>query len=323
MRRSSSLLRALAATVSVSLCVLLSTSASTTFLFKPGVITALRPSQLAQLRGRIVATARGGDDAVAKIVEQGTRVQVSYKLKQTDTGKVIDSSEGGPLLDFECGGNGVMPAISKGAQGMAVGETKEIKLIGPDGFGDRSEEKVVPFPVEKLPKGTVEGVTLDLQGPDGQPMRAIVAEIGEKEAKLDFNHPFAGADLTMAITLEHIIAPGAPAPGEEGLVVDTLTPGDGKTYPKKGDQLTMHYTGTLAADGSKFDSSVDRNEPFSFTIGVGQVIKGWDVGVMRMSLGEKARITIPSAMGYGTRGAGGAIPPNADLVFEVELLAIN
>jgi FKBP-type peptidyl-prolyl cis-trans isomerase len=84
-----------------------------------------------------------------------------------------------------------------------------------------------------------------------------------------------------------------------------------------------HYTGTLAADGSKFDSSLDRGDPFAFTIGVGQVIKGWDEGVIQMSLGEKAKLEIPSEMGYGSRGAGGAIPPDADLVFEVELLKIN
>jgi FKBP-type peptidyl-prolyl cis-trans isomerase len=85
----------------------------------------------------------------------------------------------------------------------------------------------------------------------------------------------------------------------------------------------MHYTGTLAESGQKFDSSVERGEPFRFTIGVGQVIQGWDSGVMKMSLGEKARLDIPSVMGYGATGAGGVIPPNADLCFEVELLKIN
>ena len=85
----------------------------------------------------------------------------------------------------------------------------------------------------------------------------------------------------------------------------------------------MHYTGTLAANGSKFDSSVDKGRPFQFVIGVGQVIKGWDEGVMQMSLGEKAILKISSDYGYGSRGAGGVIPPNADLNFEVELLAIG
>merc|ERR1712185_469173 len=89
-----------------------------------------------------------------------------------------------------------------------------------------------------------------------------------------------------------------------GVTNTTLSPGDGVTFPQAGDTLTMHYTGTLT-DGTKFDSSVDRGRPFEFTIGMGQVIKGWDEGVMKMSLGEKAKLTISADFGYGSRGAGG------------------
>ncbi len=85
----------------------------------------------------------------------------------------------------------------------------------------------------------------------------------------------------------------------------------------------MHYTGTLKSNGKKFDSSLDRNQPFEFTLGVGQVIKGWDEGIAGMCVGEKRKLIIPSEMGYGSRGAGADIPPNADLVFEVELLNIK
>jgi len=108
-----------------------------------------------------------------------------------------------------------------------------------------------------------------------------------------------------------------------GVEKETIKEGDGTNFPKKGDELTMHYTGTLASDGTKFDSSVDKGRPFKFKIGTGQVIKGWDEGVMKMSLGEKAKLLISSDYGYGSSGAGGVIPPNADLVFEVELLAIG
>merc|ERR1719343_1421349 len=108
-----------------------------------------------------------------------------------------------------------------------------------------------------------------------------------------------------------------------GLTLTVTKKGDGKTFPKAGQKLTMHYTGTLTSDGSKFDSSRDRNEPFEFTIGVGQVIEGWDKGVMQMSLGERAMLYVPSELGYGAQGAGGVMPANADLDFDVELLKIS
>ncbi len=103
-----------------------------------------------------------------------------------------------------------------------------------------------------------------------------------------------------------------------GLKVKITEKGNGKQVIK-GDKVTAHYTGTLE-DGKKFDSSKDRNQPFSFKVGTGQVISGWDEGFQLLSIGDKATFTIPSNLGYGANGAGGVIPPNATLFFDVEVL---
>lgn len=108
---------------------------------------------------------------------------------------------------------------------------------------------------------------------------------------------------------------------DSGLKYDDLEQGAG-TEAVAGTQVTVHYTGWLT-DGSKFDSSLDRNQPFQFALGKGQVIRGWDEGVQGMKVGGKRKLTIPSQLGYGAAGAGGVIPPNATLVFEVELLEVN
>jgi FKBP-type peptidyl-prolyl cis-trans isomerase FkpA len=109
---------------------------------------------------------------------------------------------------------------------------------------------------------------------------------------------------------------------ETGLRYEDLTVGDGTEATGKGQTATVHYTGWLE-DGTKFDSSVDRNDPFSFPIDSGYVIKGWDQGVIGMKVGGKRKLTIPPELGYGPSGAGGVIPPNATLIFEIELLEIS
>ena len=107
-----------------------------------------------------------------------------------------------------------------------------------------------------------------------------------------------------------------------GVEVKTTEPGIGITKPKKGQKCTMHYRGKLT-DGTEFDSSYKRNKPFTFTLGVGQVIRGWDEGVTQMTKGECATLTMTPDFGYGARGAGRDIPPNASLVFDVELIDFN
>ena len=110
-----------------------------------------------------------------------------------------------------------------------------------------------------------------------------------------------------------------------GLKIIDVKPGTGAS-PKTGQTCVMHYTGWLyenSAKGKKFDSSVDRGQPFEFKIGMGQVIAGWDEGVATMKVGGKRTLIIPPELGYGSRGAGGVIPPNATLIFEVELLDVK
>jgi len=106
-----------------------------------------------------------------------------------------------------------------------------------------------------------------------------------------------------------------------GLTIEDLTVGEGP-IAASGQNVTVHYTGWLT-NGDKFDSSKDRNDPFVFHLDAGQVIRGWDEGVQGMQVGGRRKLTIPPQLGYGARGAGGVIPPNATLVFEVELLGIG
>ena len=106
-----------------------------------------------------------------------------------------------------------------------------------------------------------------------------------------------------------------------GLEYEDIEEGTGAS-PTRGQTAVVHYVGTLT-NGTKFDSSRDRGQPFEFPLGMGRVIKGWDEGVATMKVGGKRKMTIPPELGYGSRGAGGVIPPNATLVFEVELLDVK
>ena len=128
----------------------------------------------------------------------------------------------------------------------------------------------------------------------------------------------------LSVTPSHAQNADVPATSS-GLKITDAVVGTGAT-PKTGQTCVMHYTGWLYEDGAKgqkFDSSVDRGQPFEFQIGTGQVIKGWDEGVATMKVGGKRTLIIPPEMGYGARGAGGVIPPNATLLFEVELREVK
>ncbi|XP_051948132.1 peptidyl-prolyl cis-trans isomerase FKBP1A-like isoform X2 [Xyrauchen texanus] len=107
-----------------------------------------------------------------------------------------------------------------------------------------------------------------------------------------------------------------------GVDIETTTPGDGRTFPKKGQTCVVHYVGCLT-DGWKFDSSRDRDKPFKFKIGKQEVIRGWEEGIVQMSVGQRAKLTCSPDYAYGNKGHPGIIPPNATLVFDVELLSLE
>lgn len=132
----------------------------------------------------------------------------------------------------------------------------------------------------------------------------------------------AGAVLMLALGTE-AAAQDEPevVEGKNGLKYIDLVVGEGLDA-RRGDEVSVHYTGWLE-DGTKFDSSLDRGRPFVFPLGRGRVIQGWDLGVAGMKVGGKRKLLIPAKLGYGKRGAGDAIPPNANLVFEVELLSVK
>jgi len=247
----------------------------------------------------------------AEVAKAGCKVQVEYEGKLSD-GTVFSTTEGGQPISFVVGAGSAPLGLDTIVDGMQVGQTKAIQLSPSEAFGEYDSRAVFQVPLDKLPKNTQIGSRLS----NGQQM-GVVTDIQDSTATVDLNHPLAGQTLHISLTLV------SSEQATNQLSKTILKPGDGVNFPKKGDRLSMHYTGRLASNGQKFDSSVDRGQPFSFRIGVGQVIRGWDEGVMKMSLGEKARLYIPSDMGYGSRGAGRAIPPNADLEFDVELLKIN
>lgn len=171
-----------------------------------------------------------------------------------------------------------------------------------------SEPFTTPIGVGQLIAGWDEGLIGMREG--GTRTLIVPPELGYGDAEI----PGIPANSTLLFEVELISV-------KDGIKIEDSAPGSGKEV-EAGDNITIHYTGTLL-DGSKFDSSIDRGIPFQTQIGVGRLIQGWDIGIVGMKVGGKRKLTIPSELGYGERGAGAKIPGGATLVFEVELLKIQ
>ncbi len=152
-------------------------------------------------------------------------------------------------------------------------------------------------------------------------------KIGMKSLSIVLMLPFLMNNMSAAITKKVKMSESTITKLPSGLGYQILTEAPSGAKAVQNQQtVTVHYTGWLDVNGQpgqKFDSSVDRGQPFSFALGVGGVISGWDQGVLNMKVGEKRRLFIPSALGYGARGAGASIPPHANLIFDVEVLKIS
>ncbi|TYZ69358.1 hypothetical protein PybrP1_004238 [[Pythium] brassicae (nom. inval.)] len=255
----------------------------------------------------------------------GERVAVGDRVVLQVNGSLSNGEKFGQTerpLTFLVGSGDVLPGIEEAVVGLRKGERKSVEIAPAKAFGAEKQIHTVPraqlnFSAEDEAQLAI-GVGLQLQ--NGQ--QAHIVKVTAESIDIDLAHPYAGETLFAELEVVDHVARAQLGPDERLVLPEELSPGDNASFPARGDTLVMHYVGSLAADGSVFDSSRDRGQPFEFQIGVGQVIKGWDEGVMRMSKGQKALLRIPAAKGYGRAGAGAAIPPDADLVFEVELLDI-
>ncbi|KAF8907887.1 hypothetical protein CPB84DRAFT_1674582 [Gymnopilus junonius] len=134
---------------------------------------------------------------------------------------------------------------------------------------------------------------------------------------------FAWLSSSLLFAVAVVSAEGDREPPKELEIKTTFSPESCPNKAQTGDRIKVHYTGTLLSNGNKFDSSLDRGQPLPLTLGVGQVIKGWDQGLQGMCLNEKRTLTIPSDLAYGSRGFGSVIPANSALVFDVELVGLD
>jgi peptidylprolyl isomerase len=217
--------------------------------------------------------------------QPGEVVAVNYRGMLEDGTEFDNSYDRGEPIRFALGTGMVIPGWDEGIAMMKVGGKAKL-IIPPDlAYGDQGAGGVIP------------------------PNATLIFEVELVSAE-----PGSPAAPTQVNESDYVTT-------DSGLKYYDLQTGDGATA-EAGQQVSVHYTGWLT-DGTKFDSSIDRGTPFTFTLGAGNVIPGWDEGVAGMKVGGKRQLVIPPELAYGQSGAGGVIPPNATLIFEVELLSVG
>ncbi len=285
------------------------------------------------------ATAPAGDSAAVDVAPAASNGTVSTSVTSAETTSAIsetmDTNVKGETMTTA---SGLQYTEVQAGTGDApnAGDIVSVHYTGTltngvvfDSSYERNEPLSFPLGVGYVIAGWDEGIGLMKKG--GKAQLTIPPELGYGERGAGGVIP-PNATLIFDVELVDVTAgaPASPTAVDEadytttdtGLKYYDFVVGDGAA-PTKGKSVTVHYTGWLL-DGDKFDSSLDRGQPFSFNIGAGQVIRGWDEGVMGMKVGGKRQLVIPPELGYGSGGAGGGvIPPNATLVFEVELLEVK
>ncbi|OQS05900.1 FKBP-type peptidyl-prolyl cis-trans isomerase [Thraustotheca clavata] len=255
----------------------------------------------------------------------GDQVFICIEGKFPD-GEIFDPRDDTPQK-FTVGDGDMIIGLEEALLGMKKGDKKTVILPPEMAFGvadddgnrvriPRSELNLLPSEEKMLEVGSY----LGLDDEDGD--MAKIVEIDADSIVVDMSHELAGKTVHLTIELVDHIPIERQQASERLVIPQVITSGDDETYPSKGDTLAVHYEGKLT-NGKVFDSSRARGTPFEFRVGVGHVIKGWDEGMILMSKGERARLYIPSEKAYGRQGAPPVIPPNADLIFDVELIQIK